>query len=70
MSGEWDSGGAPTDVEQADLGFGRGGVPWPLMLLYLSFLVFFVWYVLEYQLPDFLNQSPLPADVAEQAAPK
>lgn len=42
-----------SDTEQADLGFGHGGVPWYLMLFYLAFLGFFVWYSLEFQLPDF-----------------
>lgn len=48
----------PTDSEQARFGYGHGGIPWPLMLLYLGFLVFFTWYVLEYQLPDYLDQGP------------
>jgi hypothetical protein len=47
-----------TDAEQKVFGFGTGGVPWYLLLFYLGFLVFFTWYVLEYQLPDFLNQGP------------
>lgn len=55
-----------TDQEQADLGFGKGGVPWPLMLFYLAFLVFFVWYALEYQLPDYLAQQG-PESVPVQA---
>ena len=45
------------DTGQADLGFGRGGVPWYLMVYYLAFLTFFVWYVLEYQLPDYLEST-------------
>jgi len=48
----------PTDREQARPGYGHGGVPWYLLALYLSFLVFFTWYVLEHQLPDFLDQGP------------
>lgn len=48
----------PNDAEQAQLGYGKGGVPWYLLLLYLSFLVFFTWYTLEFQLPDFLRQGP------------
>ena len=44
--------------ERVELGYGEGGVPWPLLLFYLSFLVFFTWYVLEFQLPDFLQQGP------------
>ncbi len=62
-----DSIEVPSDAQPADLGFGKGGVPWPLMLFYLSFLTFFVWYVLEYQLPDFLDQSPVPAATAGEA---
>ncbi len=67
---DWDAGGAPSDIKQADLGFGKGGVPWYLMLLYLGFLVFFVWYVLENQLPDFLSQSPLASEASEVVAPE
>jgi hypothetical protein len=47
-----------TDSEQKVFGFGTGGVPWYLLLFYLSFLTFFVWYVLEFQLPDYLYQGP------------
>lgn len=47
-----------TDAEQKVFGYGTGGVPWYLLLGYLAFLVFFTWYVLEYQLPDFLEQGP------------
>ena len=36
----------------------HGGVPWYLMLLYIGFLVFFTWYTLEYQLPDYLEKGP------------
>jgi len=46
------------DTEQQKFAYGRGGVPWPLLLLYLGFLVFFTWYVLEYQLPNYLEQGP------------
>lgn len=38
--------------------YGVGGVPWYLVLKYLGFLTFFTWYVLEYQLPDYLEQGP------------
>ena len=55
----------PRDDEQQELGFGKGGVPWPLLLFYLSFLVFFVWYSLEFQLPDFLQQGPVENVTAE-----
>lgn len=47
-----------TDAEQKVFGFGTGGVPWYLLLGYLAFLTFFTWYVLEYQLPDFMEQGP------------
>lgn len=46
------------DSLQAELGFGKGGVPWYLLLFYLSFMAFFVWYVLEYQVPDYLERGP------------
>ena len=48
----------PTDEAAADLGFGKGGVPWYLLLYYLAFLTFFTWYTLEYQLPGFLEEGP------------
>jgi hypothetical protein len=47
-----------TDSEQKVFAFDSGGVPWYLLLLYLGFLVFFTMYVLDFQLPDFLNQGP------------
>lgn len=53
------AGTEQTDTERYDPGFGEGGVPWLLLLLYLSFLCFFTWYTLEFQLPDFLTQSPI-----------
>ncbi len=49
----------PRDDEQQAFGFGKGGVPLPLLLFYLSFLVFFVWYTLEFQLPEFLDHGPI-----------
>lgn len=55
----------PTDTKQAQLGFGHGGVPWPLLIFYLSFLVFAVWYTLEYQLPDYLDEQAKAAEVVE-----
>lgn len=48
----------PTDQQEARFGYGPGGVPWYLLALYLGFLVFFTWYTLEFQLPDFLDQGP------------
>ena len=60
----------PTDAQQADLGFGNGGVPWYLTIFYLSFVVFFVWYVLEYQLTDYLAQSEKAAEPPAVEAPK
>jgi hypothetical protein len=50
-------------------GYGTGGVPWYLMVGYLSFLVFFTWYVLEHQLPDYLDQGPTPSEQAAQTTP-
>jgi hypothetical protein len=47
------------DTDQVDPGFGHGGVPWYLMLLYVGFLVFFTWYSIEYQLPDYLQKGPV-----------
>jgi len=55
----------PTDAEKYEPGFGKGGVPWLLLLFYLSYLTFFTWYVLEYQLPDFLQQGPGQTTEAE-----
>ena len=49
---------APDDSEQQTYAYGHGGVPIFLLLVYLSFLVFFAWYTLEYQLPDFLQKGP------------
>lgn len=48
----------PGDTQAFEPGYGHGGVPWYLVLGYVAFLVFFTWYVLEYQLPDFLQQGP------------
>jgi len=48
-----------TDSRKQEIGFGDGGVPWYLLLFYVGFLVFFTWYVLEYQLPDFADQGPV-----------
>ena len=56
-----------SDAEAADLGFGKGGVPWYLLLLYLSFLTFFTWYVLQYQLPDYLEQGPVQPGAAAES---
>lgn len=56
-----------TDAEQQTFDFGDGGVPWPLLLFYLSFLVFFTWYVLEYQLPEFAKQGPVQIEGVEGA---
>ncbi|MCB9915650.1 MAG: hypothetical protein H6828_10955 [Planctomycetes bacterium] len=47
-----------TDSEQKVFAYDSGGVPWYLLLLYLSFLAFFTWYVLGFQLPDYLTQGP------------
>jgi len=56
----------PNDAEAFEPGFGKGGVPWALLLFYLSFLTFFTWYTLEYQLPDFLDQGPGQAEEASE----
>lgn len=56
-----DSSFEPSDAVQHKFDFGDGGVPWYLLLVYLAFLVFFTWYVLEYQLPDFMKQGPTRA---------
>lgn len=47
-----------TDSTRQTFNYGTGGVPWYLLLVYLSFLVFFTWYTLEFQLPDFLDDGP------------
>jgi hypothetical protein len=49
-------------------GYGTGGVPWYLMVGYIAFLVFFTWYVLEFQLPDFLRQGPGQSEQVEAPA--
>lgn len=59
---------ANDDRERFDPGFGRGGVPWYLLALYLAFLVFFTWYVLEHQLPDYLEQGPIRPEPAPASA--
>lgn len=46
--------------EQFKPGYGKGGVPWYLLLYYVAFLVFFTWYTLEFQLPDLMEDSPVP----------
>jgi len=58
-------GAESADAEVFKPGYGKGGVPWLLLLFYLSFLTFFTWYVLEYQLPDFLQQGPGHAEESE-----
>ena len=44
-----------TDATQQTFNFGEGGVPWLLLIGYLSFLVFFAWYSLGFQLPAFVG---------------
>ncbi|MFT5284192.1 MAG: hypothetical protein ACI8TQ_000348 [Planctomycetota bacterium] len=51
--------GELVDHEQAKFNYGKGGVPWYLMVFYLAFCTFFTWYVLEFQLQGFINESPL-----------
>lgn len=60
--------GDELDREAFEPGFGPGGVPLPLLLFYLSFLVFFTWYVLEYQLPDYLELRAEGAPAQEGVA--
>jgi hypothetical protein len=48
----------PGDELPAELHYDKGGVPWYLLVYYLAFLTFFTWYVLEYQLPEFLEEGP------------
>lgn len=54
-----------TDAEQFKPGFGKGGVPWYLLLFYLSFLAFFTWYVLEFQLDDFVEKQAVAEEAQE-----
>ena len=54
-----------TDAKAQVFTFGEGGVPWYLLLVYLGFLIFFTWYTLEYQLPDFVHQGPVPLEGVE-----
>jgi hypothetical protein len=56
------------DERAAQFAYGDGGVPWYLLAGYLLFLVFFTWYVLEYQLPDYLRQGPGRAKPTAEAA--
>ncbi len=57
------------DEEPVNFGYGKGGVPWYLLLYYLAFLSLFTWYVLEFQLPGFIDESPVgePAAVSAPA---
>jgi hypothetical protein len=55
------SGAEPADATRFEPGFGRGGVPWYLLLYYLAFLAFFTWYVLEYQLEDYVEKQAAEA---------
>ena len=56
--------GEATDGTQQTFRFGDGGVPWLLLLGYLSFLVFFAWYTLDFQLPAFVEEGPLTSQEA------
>jgi hypothetical protein len=56
------------DGEAFHPGYGQGGVPWYLLALYIAFLMFFAWYVIEYQLPDYLEQGPVKPQNAPAAA--
>jgi len=55
------------DEQQAEFNYGKGGVPWYLLLFYICFLSFFTYYVLEFQLPDFLKQGPLTEPTTAEA---
>ena len=55
------------DQDQAEFAYGKGGVPWYLMVFYLAFLTFFTWYVLEFQLPGFIDESPVGDALATEA---
>lgn len=46
-----------SDARRQLYSYGEGGVPFVLLLLYLSFLVFFTWYTLAYQVPDYFERS-------------
>lgn len=46
------------DRVKQDMGFGDGGVPWLLLLGYLTFLAFFTWYTTTHQLTDFEKNGP------------
>jgi hypothetical protein len=54
-----------TDAELFHPGYGRGGVPWYLLIGYLAFLCFFTWYALEFQLPDFLEKQAAGEETTE-----
>ena len=56
------------DAVRQEFEYGGGGVPWYLLLGYLAFLAFFTWYTLEYQLPDFIDQGPVPIEAGESTA--
>lgn len=58
----------PDDRLQFHPGYGHGGVPWFLMLLYVGYLTFFTWYHLENLLPNYQKQGPL--NPAQSEAPK
>ncbi len=58
-----------TDSKRHEFGFGEGGVPWFLLLGYLSFLGFFTWYVVTFQLADFAKHSPFGSADSVQEAP-
>ena len=47
-----------SDNEAFSPGFGKGGVPWYLLVFYVAFLVFFTWYTTEFQLPGLVQDGP------------
>ncbi len=56
----------PADSRPAVFGYGPGGVPWYLLLLYIGFLVFFAWYVLDFQVTSYFEN---PTGNAPQELP-
>lgn len=53
------------DADKQEFDYGHGGVPWLLLLFYLSFLVFFVWYTFEYQIPDFFEADGATTELVD-----
>ncbi len=58
-----------SDARRQTYAYGEGGVPLVLLLLYLSFLVFFTWYTLAYQVPDYFERPEAGAWAASAEDP-